>query len=59
MPEKMERPLGDKTSVGLEVVSGLERTLEWMRSQFDGFRTDVGLVKTATPPHVITASANN
>jgi hypothetical protein len=43
MREKIECPTKDKTEIGLQVIVGLENTLEWMRSQFNGLRLDVGM----------------
>jgi hypothetical protein len=47
----------DRTTpeVGREVVSGLENTLAWIKSQFDAFRTEVETEKTAT---TVSAASN-
>jgi hypothetical protein len=39
MTENIDRPT--ESEVGRELVSGLESTLEWIKSQFSVFRADV------------------
>ena len=39
MTENIDRPT--ESEVGRELVSGLESTLEWIKSQFSVFRVDV------------------
>jgi hypothetical protein len=44
MTENIDRPTDSE--VGREVVSGLERTLAWIKSQFNVFRADVEVEHT-------------
>jgi capsule polysaccharide export protein KpsE/RkpR len=41
MVQNIDRSMADETKVGQEVVTGLENTLAWIRSQFDMLRSDV------------------
>lgn len=58
MPQNTNRLPFDEKIIGREVISSLEGTLEWMKSQFDGFRSEI-LWEKGTAPAVSTATGNS